>query len=75
MHRHAGQHSPAHFVNYRTARALPRRLGLAFLGWQRPSIPLAYDGAVRDVAVAITRDPATSAEPVRGFPVTFIPAL
>jgi cellulose synthase/poly-beta-1,6-N-acetylglucosamine synthase-like glycosyltransferase len=34
-------------------------LGLAFVGWQRPPIPLAYDNAVRDVAVAITRDPAT----------------
>jgi cellulose synthase/poly-beta-1,6-N-acetylglucosamine synthase-like glycosyltransferase len=34
-------------------------LGLAFTGWQRPSIPAVYAVAVRDVAVAITRDPAT----------------
>jgi cellulose synthase/poly-beta-1,6-N-acetylglucosamine synthase-like glycosyltransferase len=44
--------------------------GLVFLGWQRPSIPLLYDGAVRDVAVAITRDPAT----VNGYVARLHPA-
>jgi cellulose synthase/poly-beta-1,6-N-acetylglucosamine synthase-like glycosyltransferase len=34
-------------------------LGLFFLGWQRPSLPGVYAGLVRDVASAITRDPAT----------------
>jgi cellulose synthase/poly-beta-1,6-N-acetylglucosamine synthase-like glycosyltransferase len=34
-------------------------LGLLFLGWQRPSLPGVYAGLVRDVASAITRDPAT----------------
>jgi len=33
-------------------------LSLAFLGWQRPSMPLLYSGAVRSVAVAITRNPS-----------------
>jgi cellulose synthase/poly-beta-1,6-N-acetylglucosamine synthase-like glycosyltransferase len=33
--------------------------GLAFAGWQRPPIPVLYAGAVRAVAVAITRNPAT----------------
>lgn len=33
-------------------------LGLLFLGWQRPSLPVAYAGVVRAVASAITRDPA-----------------
>jgi len=33
--------------------------GLVFVGWQRPSLPLLYDDAVRAVAVAITRDPAS----------------
>jgi cellulose synthase/poly-beta-1,6-N-acetylglucosamine synthase-like glycosyltransferase len=45
-------------------------LGLVFVGWQRPSIPLVYDGAVRDVAVAITRDPAT----VNGYVARLHPA-
>src|SRR4030088_1225073 len=45
-------------------------LGLVFVGWQRPAIPLAYDGAVRDVAVAITRDPAT----VNGYVARLHPA-
>jgi len=33
--------------------------GLVFLDWQRPSLPLAYDAAVRAVAVAITGDAAS----------------
>src|SRR5580658_615511 len=44
--------------------------GLAFLGWQRPSVPVLYTGAVRDVAVAITRDPAT----VNGYVARLHPA-
>jgi hypothetical protein len=44
--------------------------GLLFLGWQRPSLPGAYAGAVRDVAVAITRDPAS----VNGYVVRLRPA-
>jgi cellulose synthase/poly-beta-1,6-N-acetylglucosamine synthase-like glycosyltransferase len=45
-------------------------LGLAFVGWQRPSVPVIYAGAVRDVAVAITRDPAT----VNGYVMRLHPA-
>src|SRR5580693_4470266 len=44
--------------------------GLLFLGWQRPSLPGAYASAVRDVAVAITRDPAS----VNGYVVRLHPA-
>ncbi len=44
--------------------------GLAFVGWQRPPIPLVYDTAVRDVAVAITRDPAS----VNGYVARLHPA-
>ena len=33
--------------------------GLLFLGWKRPSLPLMYSEGVRDVAVALTHDPAT----------------
>src|SRR5260370_8009122 len=33
-------------------------LGLVFVGWQRPSIPLAYDGALPAVALATTPSPA-----------------
>ena len=40
------------------------------MGWQRPSIPVLYAGAVRDVAVAITRSPAT----VNGYVVRLHPA-
>src|SRR5580698_6334576 len=44
--------------------------GLLFVGWQRPSIPVLYTGAVRDVAVAITRNPAT----VNGYVARLHPA-
>jgi glycosyltransferase involved in cell wall biosynthesis len=44
--------------------------GLLFTGWQRPSMPRVYIGAVRDVAVAITRDPAT----VNGYAARLHPA-
>jgi cellulose synthase/poly-beta-1,6-N-acetylglucosamine synthase-like glycosyltransferase len=44
--------------------------GLVFVGWQRPSIPQLYVGAVRDVAVAITKDPAT----VNGYVARLHPA-
>jgi cellulose synthase/poly-beta-1,6-N-acetylglucosamine synthase-like glycosyltransferase len=44
--------------------------GLMFVGWQRPSVPEVYIGAVRDVAVAITHDPAT----VNGYVVRLHPA-
>jgi cellulose synthase/poly-beta-1,6-N-acetylglucosamine synthase-like glycosyltransferase len=46
-------------------------LGLVFLGWQRPSLPGLYIGAVRDVAVAITRNPAT----VSGYAARLHPAF
>jgi cellulose synthase/poly-beta-1,6-N-acetylglucosamine synthase-like glycosyltransferase len=46
-------------------------LGLLFLGWQRPSMPVLYIGAVRDVAVAITRDPAA----VNGYVARLHPAF
>jgi glycosyltransferase involved in cell wall biosynthesis len=46
-------------------------LGLLFLGWQRPSIPVLYIGAVRDVAVAITRHPAA----VNGYVARLHPAF
>src|ERR1700677_441549 len=45
-------------------------LGLLFLGWQRPTLPGAYAGAVRAVAAAITRDPAT----VNGYVARLRPA-
>jgi glycosyltransferase involved in cell wall biosynthesis len=44
--------------------------GLMFVGWQRPSIPELYIGGVRDVAVAITRNPAT----VNGYVARLHPA-
>jgi len=46
-------------------------LGLLFLGWQRPSIPVLYIDAVRDVSVAITRDPAA----VNGYVARLHPAF
>lgn len=45
-------------------------LGLAFLGWQRPSLPSAYAASVRAVATAITDDPAS----VNGYIVRLHPA-
>ena len=45
-------------------------LGLLFLGWQRPALPGAYAGAVRAVAAAISRDPAT----VNGYVARIRPA-
>lgn len=45
-------------------------LGLVFVGWQRPSFPGLYVGAVRDVAVAVTRDPVT----VNGYVARLHPA-
>ena len=44
--------------------------GLLFLGLQRPSLPGTYAAAVRAVAVAITRDPAS----VNGYVVRLHPA-
>jgi glycosyltransferase involved in cell wall biosynthesis len=46
-------------------------LGLLFVGWQRPPIPLLYIGAARDVAVAITRNPAA----VNGYVARLHPAF
>ena len=46
-------------------------LGLLFVGWQHPSIPVLYIGAVRDVAVAITRNPAA----VNGYVARLHPAF
>ena len=45
-------------------------LSFVFLGWQRPSIPSLCVGAVRDIAVAITRDPAS----VNGYVARLHPA-
>lgn len=45
-------------------------LGLLFVDWQRPSVLGVYIGAVGDVAVAITRDPAT----VNGYVARLHPA-
>ena len=45
-------------------------LGLMFLGWQRPSAAGAYDDMVRDLAAAITRDPAS----VEGYVARLRPA-
>ena len=45
-------------------------LGLFFLGWQRPSPPGVYAGVVRDVASAMTRDPAS----VNGYVARLRPA-
>jgi cellulose synthase/poly-beta-1,6-N-acetylglucosamine synthase-like glycosyltransferase len=50
--------------------AVAAGLGLLFLGWQRPALPGAYEDAVRAVAAAITRDPAT----VNGYVVRLRPA-
>ncbi|MDQ2811062.1 MAG: glycosyltransferase [Actinomycetota bacterium] len=50
--------------------AVAAGLGLIFLGWQRPSLPGAYEGAVRSVAAAITKDPAT----VNGYVARLRPA-
>ncbi|HUA31005.1 MAG TPA: glycosyltransferase [Streptosporangiaceae bacterium] len=51
--------------------AIAALLGLVFLGWQRPSLPVLYIGAVRDVAVAITRDPSA----VNGYVARLHPAF
>ena len=53
-----------------TFLAVVAGLGLLFLGWQRPALPGAYAGAVRAVAAAITRDPAT----VNGYVARLRPA-
>jgi cellulose synthase/poly-beta-1,6-N-acetylglucosamine synthase-like glycosyltransferase len=45
--------------------------GLLFLGWKRPSLPLLYTAGVRDVAVALTHDPAS----VNGYVARLRPAL
>jgi len=45
-------------------------LGVVFVGWQRPPVPAAAASAVRDVAVAITHDPAT----VNGYVARLHPA-
>ena len=45
-------------------------LGLVFVGWQRPAIPVVYAHAVGAVAVAITRNPAT----VNGYTARLHPA-
>ena len=45
--------------------------GLIFLGWKRPSLPLLYSEGVRDVAVALTHDPAS----VNGYVARLRPAL
>jgi hypothetical protein len=45
--------------------------GLLFLGWKRPSPALLYSEGVRDVAVALTHDPAS----VNGYVARLRPAL
>jgi cellulose synthase/poly-beta-1,6-N-acetylglucosamine synthase-like glycosyltransferase len=44
--------------------------GLMFVGWQRPSVPEVYIATVREVAVAITQNPAT----VNGYVARLHPA-
>jgi cellulose synthase/poly-beta-1,6-N-acetylglucosamine synthase-like glycosyltransferase len=51
--------------------AIAAVLGLLFLGWKHPAPSGLYVGAVQEVAVAITRDPAT----VNGYVVRLRPAL
>ena len=51
--------------------AISATLGLIFLGWKRPSLPLLYSEGVRDVAVALTHDPAS----VNGYVARLRPAL
>ncbi len=51
--------------------AISAVLGLFFLGWKRPSLPLLYSEGVRDVAVALTHDPAS----VNGYIARLRPAL
>lgn len=53
-----------------TFLAVAAVLGLVFLGWQRPSLPGLYSDAVRAVASAITRDPAS----VNGYVARLRPA-
>ena len=51
--------------------AISAAAGLLFLGWKRPSLPLLYSEGVRDVAVAVTHDPAS----VNGYVARLRPAL
>jgi len=51
--------------------AISAAAGLLFLGWKHPEPSGVYDSAVRAVAVAITRDPAT----VNGYVLRLRPAL
>ena len=51
--------------------AISAAAGLLFLGWKHPQSSALYVGAVRAVAVAITRDPAT----VNGYVLRLRPAL
>ena len=51
--------------------AISAAAGLLFLGWKRPSLPLLYSEGVRDVAVALTHDPAS----VNGYVARLRPAL
>lgn len=51
--------------------AISAVLGLFFLGWKRPSPSLLYSEGVRDVAVALTHDPAS----VNGYIARLRPAL
>jgi hypothetical protein len=62
--------TPAYRPRTWTFLAVATGLGLVFLGWQRPALPGAYAGAVRAVAAAITRDPAT----VNGYVARLRPA-
>ena len=51
--------TPPHRLRTWAFVGISATLGLVFLGWKRPAAAQLYSGAVRAVAVAITRDPAT----------------
>ena len=51
--------------------AISAAAGLLFLGWKRPAPPQLYSQGVRDVAVALTHDPAS----VNGYVARLGPAL
>ena len=51
--------------------AISAAAGLLFLGWKRPAPPQLYSQGVRDLAVALTHDPAS----VNGYVARLTPAL
>jgi cellulose synthase/poly-beta-1,6-N-acetylglucosamine synthase-like glycosyltransferase len=63
--------TPAHRPRTWAFLSISVVLGLLFLGWKRPVPSMVYSNAVRDVAVAITHDPAS----VNGYVARLRPAL